>query len=97
MVSRGRSLAWFRTSACHVDDPGSNPGDRTKEPFSLEKASPKTRFGLLRVSRARIACMRLFSQSFDTFMPNAWALARMSGSIVIETFDFIAGPGRLYV
>jgi hypothetical protein len=25
----GRSLAWFRTSACHVDDPGSNPGDRT--------------------------------------------------------------------
>jgi hypothetical protein len=26
----GRSLAWFRTSACHVDDPGSNPGDRTQ-------------------------------------------------------------------
>src|SRR3990170_5298948 len=25
----GCSLAWFRTSACHVDDPGSNPGDRT--------------------------------------------------------------------
>ena len=21
----GRSLVWFRTSACHVDDPGSNP------------------------------------------------------------------------
>ena len=28
----GRSLVWFRTSACHVDDPGSNPGDRTKNP-----------------------------------------------------------------
>ncbi len=26
----GHSLVWFRTSACHVDDPGSNPGDRTK-------------------------------------------------------------------
>ena len=26
----GCSLAWFRTSACHVDDPGSNPGNRTK-------------------------------------------------------------------
>ena len=25
----GCSLAWFRTSACHVDDPGSNPGNRT--------------------------------------------------------------------
>ena len=24
----GRSLAWFRTSACHAEDPGSNPGDR---------------------------------------------------------------------
>ena len=22
-------LEWFRTSACHVDDPGSNPGNRT--------------------------------------------------------------------
>ena len=30
----GRSLAWFRTSACHVDDPGSNPGDRTITLFS---------------------------------------------------------------
>jgi hypothetical protein len=25
----GRSLVWFRTSACHADDPGSNLGDRT--------------------------------------------------------------------
>ncbi len=25
----GRSLAWTRTSACHADDPGSNPGGRT--------------------------------------------------------------------
>ena len=25
----GRSLAWFRTSACHAEDPGSNPGGRT--------------------------------------------------------------------
>ena len=25
----GRSLAWSRTSACHADDPGSNPGGRT--------------------------------------------------------------------
>src|SRR3972149_3173931 len=31
----GRSLVWFRTSACHVDDPGSNPGDRTIFPLSL--------------------------------------------------------------
>ena len=27
----GHSLVWFRTSACHADDPGSNPGDRTTE------------------------------------------------------------------
>ena len=26
----GCSLAWFRTSACHAGDPGSNPGGRTK-------------------------------------------------------------------
>ena len=26
----GRSLAWSRTSACHAEDPGSNPGGRTK-------------------------------------------------------------------
>jgi hypothetical protein len=32
----GRSLAWFRTSACHVDDPGSNPGDRTTTTFGNE-------------------------------------------------------------
>ena len=25
----GYSLVWFRTSACHADDPGSNPGGRT--------------------------------------------------------------------
>ena len=25
----GRSLAWTRTSACHAEDPGSNPGGRT--------------------------------------------------------------------
>ena len=25
----GRSLAWSRTSACHAEDPGSNPGGRT--------------------------------------------------------------------
>ena len=25
----GRSLVWFRTSACHADDPGSNLGGRT--------------------------------------------------------------------
>ena len=24
----GYSLVWFRTSACHADDPGSNPGGR---------------------------------------------------------------------
>ena len=29
--SSGCSLAWFRTSACHVDDPGSNPGNRTTQ------------------------------------------------------------------
>ncbi len=29
-IKSGCSLAWFRTSACHVDDPGSNPGNRTK-------------------------------------------------------------------
>jgi hypothetical protein len=28
-IECGNSLAWFRTSACHVDDPGSNPGYRT--------------------------------------------------------------------
>jgi|YelNatPaOPRAMG01_1025707.scaffolds.fasta_scaffold05984_3 hypothetical protein len=28
--SSGRSLAWSRTSACHADDPGSNPGGRTR-------------------------------------------------------------------
>ena len=28
-IESGCSLAWFRTSACHVDDPGSNPGNRT--------------------------------------------------------------------
>ena len=33
----GRSLAWTRTSACHADDPGSNPGDRTSHnPRALE-------------------------------------------------------------
>jgi hypothetical protein len=31
----GRSLAWFRTSACHVDDPGSNPGDRIPLPVQF--------------------------------------------------------------
>jgi hypothetical protein len=31
----GCSLAWFRTSACHVDDPGSNPGNRTKIHFQF--------------------------------------------------------------
>jgi hypothetical protein len=25
----GCSLVWSRTSACHADDPGSNPGNRT--------------------------------------------------------------------
>jgi hypothetical protein len=43
------SLEWFRTSACHVDDPGSNPGDRTKtfwtglrkkEEFNVDYLSP---------------------------------------------------------
>jgi hypothetical protein len=33
----GCSLAWFRTSACHVDDPGSNPGNRTT--FSQHRLS----------------------------------------------------------
>jgi hypothetical protein len=36
--SSGRSLAWFRTSACHVDDPGSNPGDRTTNTTILNRA-----------------------------------------------------------
>ncbi len=34
-IESGCSLAWFRTSACHVDDPGSNPGNRTNM-LSLE-------------------------------------------------------------
>ena len=32
----GCSLAWFRTSACHVDDPGSNPGNRTTFPLPCD-------------------------------------------------------------
>ncbi len=36
----GCSLAWFRTSACHVDDPGSNPGNRTITLFcQIQKTS----------------------------------------------------------
>ena len=41
-LESGRSLVWFRTSACHVDDPGSNPGDRTKTAhiaFRMKKMS----------------------------------------------------------
>lgn len=30
IVGCGRRLVWTRTSACHADDPGSNPGGRTK-------------------------------------------------------------------
>jgi hypothetical protein len=33
----GCSLAWFRTSACHVDDPGSNPGNRTKIQVRIQR------------------------------------------------------------
>jgi hypothetical protein len=35
----GNSLAWFRTSACHVDDPGSNPGYRTIIQFKIRLLS----------------------------------------------------------
>ena len=40
LKTSGCSLAWFRTSACHVDDPGSNPGNRTIV-FSIEFGSQK--------------------------------------------------------
>ena len=32
----GCSLAWFRTSACHVENPGSNPGNRTTSSLTKE-------------------------------------------------------------
>ena len=35
----GCSLAWFRTSACHVDDSGSNPGNRTTNISTLNSSA----------------------------------------------------------
>ncbi len=43
-LSGGRSLAWTRTSACHADDPGSNPGGRTSK---LPPFGESSFFGLL--------------------------------------------------
>ncbi len=38
--SRGCSLVWSRTSACHADDPGSNLGNRTKPLTHDEEREP---------------------------------------------------------
>ncbi len=57
----GCSLAWFRTSACHVDDPGSNPGNRTNKwvprPCIGGEFAPYPRLiGMLKASHPRAKC-----------------------------------------
>ncbi len=39
-IGCGHSLVWIRTSACHADDPGSNPGGRTKINLFIRRFRP---------------------------------------------------------
>ena len=47
-IRSGRSLAWTRTSACHADDPGSNPGGRTTKDDAKDEWTKLKEMSLLR-------------------------------------------------